>query len=143
MNEKSLIKNIENKHINIKTVDDFLFALKICRKKYGKKSIFPCDGSFDKGYIVVTQKEPEKWCRIRISLPKVKNYCMEKKIDFLKFNEMIIGKVEMDKRKQMGRFITLKDKFVEKIKNLYCSSNFKKRELLINKLSEIIEQIEI
>jgi hypothetical protein len=141
MNEEKFIEELESgKIIELNDAGDFLQACKLCRKRYGRKSVMPADDGLCKQCVVlIKQISPteEKSGRFRLMFRKMRDYCIAKKITLDEFNALYIGQRSIKKQQQDFRFMKSKDKFITKYCSLYRKLSMKKRELLIKKIEEM------
>ena len=119
---------------------DFLQALKIFRKKYGRKSIIPCDDFTSKGFIVILEEysstQNEEAAFVKNPSLGWRAYCEEHNLSLEDFNALIIGRREVEKRQRHLRFMKAKDKFISKCNSLYHRSSIKNKEKLIKQIKD-------
>jgi len=131
---------IAGKIVDMKNAADFLDAVKICRKKYGRKSVLFADISHQIHCIVLIVKESptgEKIGRFTLGLGKVREYCIANKIPWIGFNELLLGKTEFKKRMLDTSFVIAKDKFIDRITSSYRKSSLYDKKRIIEHLKQV------
>ena len=83
MNTEKIIKNLESgKTIEFESADEFIDAVKFCKKKYGEKSVWECDDLTHKSFWIVWRKKAQKIGKLQINISLIIKYCEEHKINY-------------------------------------------------------------
>lgn len=135
--ERSFLKELEvGKIIQLESVEEFLDAVRLGRKKYGRKSIFFCDDMGEAigttGCIVLLQENPEKAGRFCVRFKKVCDYMREHKLDWDRFHSLYDP--ETVKKQKITRAFMDAD---SKIHRHFNSLSDKRKKAFIDRLREL------
>lgn len=136
MDRKEFLNKLETglKPIELGSVEDFLEAAKICRKKYGKKSVLPADVNLYKQCIVVMQKEPEKANGFGVHFSIVREYLRKNKLDFSQFNNLYIPEYENERKLILER-MQMENRLLKKFRSL----SHKKKKIFIDHMNDYLK----